>query len=186
MDFLNKKSWDRTQNGRTQHDSPLRKSLQFNFKATTIGIVRQKNLNSFLRFDEYLLVSRNSVVRLRFRGCLLLYVEDQAKQLCCLQLIRSKRCKAVGEVWPEIKGQDYRSRSDRYSASPMLSDKEHGNQARLRNPSVYSTGDWRHTAFLFWVAAFLFLSDWSVKCRVWTSQSTPARACGAKSLCKNI
>jgi len=49
---------------------------------------------------------------------LLLYVENQAKQLCCLQLIVSKHCKAV-EVWPETRGWDYRSRSVSYRASPI-------------------------------------------------------------------
>jgi len=53
-----------------------------------------------------------------------LYVENQAKLLCCLQPIGSKRCKA--EVRPETIGRDYRSGSDSYCASPMLRDKEHG------------------------------------------------------------
>jgi len=52
---------------------------------------------------------------------LLLYVEDQATVL--FQLIGSKHCKAVGEVWPETRGRDYRSQSDSYRASPALRDK---------------------------------------------------------------
>ena len=71
---------------------------------------------------------RNSFVRLRFCGSLLQYIEDQAKELCCLQLDQNA-AKQV-EIWAEIKGRDYRSWSDSYRSSPMLRDKEHGNLAK--------------------------------------------------------
>ena len=69
-----------------------------NVQANTIGIVRQKNRNSFARFREYLFVLRNLFVCLTFQRSLLLYVEDQAMLLRCLQLIGSNRCEPVGEV----------------------------------------------------------------------------------------
>jgi len=57
---------------------------------------------------------------------LLLYVEDQAKLLCCLQLIGTKHCKPVGgEVSPETIDRDYRSRSDSHRASHMPHNKVH-------------------------------------------------------------
>ena len=42
------------------------------------------------------------------------------------------------------------------------------------------------TLRFFLVAAYSFKSSRSVECRVLTSQLTPARVCGEKSLCKNI
>jgi len=112
---------------------------------------------------------------------LLLYEEDQAKLLGRLQLIGSHRCKPVGEVWPETIGWEYRSRSDSHRASPMPRNKVQGYLTMQRNPSVYFTGDWGHSAF-FLVAACSFKSSRSVECRVLTSQPKPARVCG-KSLC---
>ena len=49
MDFLIQKLW---YNGRTQHELLLQKSLQFNFKATAIGMYDKKN-------KTYLYVLRN-------------------------------------------------------------------------------------------------------------------------------
>ena len=40
--------------------------LRQNFQANTIGIVRQKNRNSFARFKEYFFVLRNLLVYLTF------------------------------------------------------------------------------------------------------------------------
>ena len=108
------------------------KMLRYNFQANTIGIVRQKNRHSFARFKEYFLT---------FQRSLLLYVEDQANLLCCLQLIGSNRCEPVVEVRPETIGRDYRSRSDSHRASPMPRIKVQGYLTTQRNPSVYFTGE---------------------------------------------
>ena len=70
---------------------------------------------------------------------MLLYVEDQAKLLCRLQLIGSNRCEPV-EVSPETIGRDYRSRSDSHRASPMPCNKVQGYLTTQRNPSVFYWG----------------------------------------------
>jgi len=50
----------------SQHGFFNTKMLRWNFQANTIGIVRQKNRNSFARFKEYLFVLRNLFVCLKF------------------------------------------------------------------------------------------------------------------------
>jgi len=46
-----------------------------------------------------------------------------SEAIVLFQLSGSKRCKAVGEVWPETRCRNYRSQSDSYRASPMLPNK---------------------------------------------------------------
>jgi len=114
MDFFNtNKLW---YNGSTRHELLLRNSLQFNFIVTAIGIVQQKNWNSFVCYKEYLFVLTFKKLICTFN--ILRKFAIIHKRSCeaggCLQLIGSKHCKAVGEVWPETRSRDYRSRSDSY------------------------------------------------------------------------